>query len=172
MAESITEGTIGQFNKAVGDFIEADEELASIETDKIDVAVNAPQSGIIRELLVAEGDTVSVDQEIAEIEPGSGPGEQSDAKKEVKDTEAPKKDEVSEASEKESPKEKDTSTAPASQQSTSPSPMAQSKTTQPNASAQSATPSGASVEIHEGPGYSRPSRAEELVSRPSNCYFT
>ncbi|KAJ5404985.1 hypothetical protein N7465_006269 [Penicillium sp. CMV-2018d] len=70
MAESITEGTLNQFSKKVGDFIEADEELATIETDKIDVSVNAPQAGIIQQLFVAEGDVVNVDQEIAEIQAG------------------------------------------------------------------------------------------------------
>lgn len=69
MAESITEGTLSQFSKSIGDFIEVDEELATIETDKIDVSVNATQAGIIQQLLVAEGDVVTVDQVIAEIQP-------------------------------------------------------------------------------------------------------
>jgi 2-oxoglutarate dehydrogenase E2 component (dihydrolipoamide succinyltransferase) len=34
MAESITEGTLKQFSKQVGDYVEADEEIATIETDK------------------------------------------------------------------------------------------------------------------------------------------
>ena len=38
MAESITEGTLKQWNKAVGDYVEADEEIATIETDKVGVA--------------------------------------------------------------------------------------------------------------------------------------
>jgi 2-oxoglutarate dehydrogenase E2 component (dihydrolipoamide succinyltransferase) len=82
MAESITEGTINQFNKQVGDFIELDEELATIETDKIDVSVNAPQSGVIKQLLVGEGDVVTVDQEIAEIEAGKQVTTQSEKSKE------------------------------------------------------------------------------------------
>ncbi|KAL5597068.1 hypothetical protein BROUX41_006265 [Berkeleyomyces rouxiae] len=68
MAESISEGTLRQFSKQVGDYVEADEEVATIETDKIDVAVNAPQSGTITELLVGEEDTVTVDQEIIRID--------------------------------------------------------------------------------------------------------
>lgn len=68
MAESITEGTITQLGKQPGDFIEQDEEIATIETDKIDVSVNASHSGVIQKLLVGEGDTVTVDQEIAEIQ--------------------------------------------------------------------------------------------------------
>jgi 2-oxoglutarate dehydrogenase E2 component (dihydrolipoamide succinyltransferase) len=35
MAESITEGTLKQFSKKVGDYVEADEEIATIETDKV-----------------------------------------------------------------------------------------------------------------------------------------
>lgn len=72
MAESISEGTLNQFNKEVGDYVEKDEEIATIETDKIDVAVNAPEAGIVQELLVSEGDTVNVGQSIAKISVGSG----------------------------------------------------------------------------------------------------
>lgn len=73
MAESITEGTSTQFSRQVGDFIEQDDELATIETDKIDVSVNAPHSGVIQKLLVGEGDTVTVDQAIAEIQEAKTP---------------------------------------------------------------------------------------------------
>ncbi|KAI1370267.1 2-oxoacid dehydrogenase acyltransferase [Hypoxylon crocopeplum] len=92
MAESITEGTLKQWNKKVGDYVEQDEEIATIETDKIDVAVNAPESGVLKELLANEEDTVTVDQEIAKIEPGAAPegGEKSEA-----DKEPPKKEEAS-----------------------------------------------------------------------------
>ncbi|KIW87403.1 uncharacterized protein Z519_12039 [Cladophialophora bantiana CBS 173.52] len=74
MAESISEGTLSSFSKQVGDYVEQDEEIASIETDKIDVSVNAPEAGTIKEFLVHEGDTVTVGQEIAKLEPGSGGG--------------------------------------------------------------------------------------------------
>ncbi|CAG8189982.1 unnamed protein product [Penicillium olsonii] len=73
MAESITEGTLKQFSKQVGDFVERDEEIATIETDKIDVSVNAPESGTIKELLVSEEDTVTVGQDLVKIELGGAP---------------------------------------------------------------------------------------------------
>ncbi|KAI5814841.1 dihydrolipoyllysine-residue succinyltransferase [Pyronema omphalodes] len=73
MAESISEGTLKQFSKQVGDFVEQDEEIATIETDKIDVAVNAPVAGTITELLVSEEDTVVVGQDLLKIAPGSAP---------------------------------------------------------------------------------------------------
>lgn len=68
MAESITEGTLVRLTKQIGDYVEQDEELATIETDKIDIAVNAPHSGIIQQLLVCEGDTVTMDQTIFELQ--------------------------------------------------------------------------------------------------------
>ena len=70
MAESITEGTLKTWTKQVGDSVAADEEVATIETDKIDVSVNAPQSGKIVELLAQEEDTVTVGQDLFRIEPG------------------------------------------------------------------------------------------------------
>ncbi|KAG1836330.1 hypothetical protein DFJ58DRAFT_847027 [Suillus subalutaceus] len=72
MAESISEGTLRSWSKQVGDTVEADEEVATIETDKIDVSVNAPSAGKIVELLAKEEDTVSVGQDLFIIEPGEG----------------------------------------------------------------------------------------------------
>ncbi|GMK55384.1 hypothetical protein CspeluHIS016_0204400 [Cutaneotrichosporon spelunceum] len=88
MAESITEGTLKQFNKQVGEFIKENEELASIETDKIDVSVNASHSGKVVEILVSEDDTVEVGQEIAKIELGEV--DESSAGSSAPPSEAPK----------------------------------------------------------------------------------
>ncbi|KAH8108815.1 hypothetical protein DFH11DRAFT_1843425 [Phellopilus nigrolimitatus] len=74
MAESISEGTLKQWQKKVGDAVEADEEIATIETDKIDVSVNAPKAGKITALLAKEEETVSVGQDLFKYEPGSGCG--------------------------------------------------------------------------------------------------
>ncbi|POR36896.1 Dihydrolipoyllysine-residue succinyltransferase component, partial [Tolypocladium paradoxum] len=73
MAESISEGTLKQFSKGIGEYVEQDEEIATIETDKIDVAVNAPEAGIIKEFLVSEEDTVTVGQDLVRIELGGSP---------------------------------------------------------------------------------------------------
>ncbi|KAL2024838.1 hypothetical protein VTK56DRAFT_5659 [Thermocarpiscus australiensis] len=85
MAESISEGTLKQWNKAVGDFVEQDEEIATIETDKIDVAVNAPDAGIIKEFLVNEEDTVTVGQDLVRIELGGAPSGDKPAAEEPKE---------------------------------------------------------------------------------------
>lgn len=42
MAESISEGTLKQFTKQVGDYVELDEEIATIETDKVSRAGSDP----------------------------------------------------------------------------------------------------------------------------------
>lgn len=73
MAESISEGTLKQWSKQIGDYVELDEEIATIETDKIDVSVNAPEAGTIREFLANEEDTVTVGQNLLRLEPGSAP---------------------------------------------------------------------------------------------------
>jgi len=70
MAESITEGTLKTWNKKVGDSVAADEEVATIETDKIDVSVNSPYDGVITEILADEESTVTVGQDLFRIEPG------------------------------------------------------------------------------------------------------
>ncbi|KAL8945326.1 MAG: hypothetical protein Q9211_000156 [Gyalolechia sp. 1 TL-2023] len=73
MAESITEGTLKQWSKQIGDYVEQDEEIATIETDKIDVAVNAPQAGTVKEHLAKEEDTVTVGQDLVKLELGGAP---------------------------------------------------------------------------------------------------
>ncbi|MCJ1373026.1 2-oxoglutarate dehydrogenase complex E2 component [Loxospora ochrophaea] len=73
MAESISEGTLKQWSKQIGDFVEQDEEIATIETDKIDVAINAPEAGTIKEFLVNEEDTVTVGQDVVKMELGGEP---------------------------------------------------------------------------------------------------
>jgi len=70
MAESISEGTLKTWMKKVGDYVEADEEIASIETDKIDVTINAPKAGTITEILAKEDEVVSVGQDLYKLAPG------------------------------------------------------------------------------------------------------
>ncbi|KAF5020866.1 hypothetical protein F66182_7121 [Fusarium sp. NRRL 66182] len=74
MAESISEGTLSSLPKKVGEAVEQDEEIGSIETDKIDVQVNAGEPGVIAEYFAAEGDTVVVGQDLARIVTGEDAG--------------------------------------------------------------------------------------------------
>ncbi|GME75774.1 unnamed protein product [Ambrosiozyma monospora] len=89
MAESITEGTLASFAKEVGEYVEQDELIATIETDKIDVEVNAPFGGIVKELLAQPEDTVVVGQDLIKIEKSAKPEGAAAPKK----AEEPKKEE-------------------------------------------------------------------------------
>ncbi len=60
MGESITEGTVSKWLKAVGDKIEKDEPLLEISTDKVDAEVPSPIAGTLLEIRVVEGETVEV----------------------------------------------------------------------------------------------------------------
>lgn len=67
MGESITEGTIVEWKKAVGDTIAKDETLLEISTDKVDSEIPCPTAGKVLELLFNQNDTVEVNTIIARI---------------------------------------------------------------------------------------------------------
>ncbi|EWM23638.1 dihydrolipoamide succinyltransferase [Nannochloropsis gaditana] len=68
MGDSITEGTIVNWQKKVGDWVDADDVIVVLETDKVSVDVRAPRSGIITEVIGAEDDTVGVGVPLAKID--------------------------------------------------------------------------------------------------------
>jgi len=67
MGESITEGTVSKWLKAVGDTIEKDEALLEISTDKVDAEVPSPLAGTLLEISVNEGETVEVGSVLARV---------------------------------------------------------------------------------------------------------
>jgi len=69
MGDSISEGVVEEFIKSPGDFVEADEIIARIETDKVTVDITSPSSGVILEYFAAEGDTVDVGADFFSIDP-------------------------------------------------------------------------------------------------------
>ncbi|MEO8572713.1 MAG: 2-oxoglutarate dehydrogenase, E2 component, dihydrolipoamide succinyltransferase, partial [Pyrinomonadaceae bacterium] len=67
MGESITEGTVSKWLKAVGEKIEKDEPILEISTDKVDAEVPSPAAGILLEIRHQEGETVEVGTALAII---------------------------------------------------------------------------------------------------------
>ena len=67
MGESIVEGTIVRWHRAVGDIVERDDPLFDIATDKVDTEVPAALNGRLAEILVSEGETVEVNTVVARI---------------------------------------------------------------------------------------------------------
>jgi pyruvate/2-oxoglutarate dehydrogenase complex dihydrolipoamide acyltransferase (E2) component len=75
MGVSVAEGTVVEWKKQVGDWVQADEIIASISTDKIDTDVESPASGRVAEIIVGVGDTVDVGTVMARIATDARPGE-------------------------------------------------------------------------------------------------
>ncbi len=67
LGETVTEGTITKWFKAVGDPVERDEPLFEVSTDKVDSEVPSPAEGVLTAILVEEGDTVDVGVTLATI---------------------------------------------------------------------------------------------------------
>ena len=79
LGESVTEGTVTRWLKAVGDTIEIDEPLLEVSTDKVDTEIPSPVAGVLLEIRVPEDETAEVGGVLALIgsaaaaaRPGSG----------------------------------------------------------------------------------------------------
>lgn len=74
LGESVTEGTVTRWLKAVGDTVAVDEPLVEISTDKVDTEIPSPIAGVVQEILVQEDETVEVGAVLARIgEAGAAP---------------------------------------------------------------------------------------------------
>jgi pyruvate dehydrogenase E2 component (dihydrolipoamide acetyltransferase) len=71
LGETVTEGTITKWLKAIGDSVARDEPLFEVSTDKVDSEVPSPAEGVLTEILVEEGDTVDVGAKLAVIGDGA-----------------------------------------------------------------------------------------------------
>ncbi|WP_408934296.1 2-oxoglutarate dehydrogenase, E2 component, dihydrolipoamide succinyltransferase [Corynebacterium marquesiae] len=100
LGESVTEGTITQWLKSVGDTVEVDEPLLEVSTDKVDTEIPSPVAGTLVEILADEDDTIEVGEVIARIGDENATASSSEAKPEPQEekTEEPK------AEDKEEPK--------------------------------------------------------------------
>ena len=69
LGESITEATVSRWLKNIGDQIETDEALVELETDKVNVEVASPVTGILSKIKIKKGKTVKVGSELGVVEP-------------------------------------------------------------------------------------------------------
>ena len=72
LGESIAEGTIVRWNKAVGDRVDRDEPLFEISTDKVDAEIPSPVAGVLTEIRVSAGETAPIDAVVAVIGQAGG----------------------------------------------------------------------------------------------------
>jgi 2-oxoglutarate dehydrogenase E2 component (dihydrolipoamide succinyltransferase) len=75
MGVSVAEGTVVEWKKRVGDWVENDEPIVEISTDKVETEVPSPASGRVAALAVQVGETVDVGTVLATIDVGARPGE-------------------------------------------------------------------------------------------------
>jgi len=75
MGISVSEGTILEWRKQPGDWIEADETICDVTTDKVDVEIPSPAGGRLARIVAEPGQTVPVGEPLAEIDAGAKPGE-------------------------------------------------------------------------------------------------
>src|SRR5688500_186374 len=94
MGVSVAEGTVTAWLKSPGDEVAADETIAEVTTDKIDVEIPAPASGVLIEVLVEEGETVEVGTVLAKLGQAAGTEEET-----APEPEAPSAPEASPSSE-------------------------------------------------------------------------
>ena len=89
VGESVTQVTIAAWLKQDGDYVEMDEAVAELESDKATVELNAEKSGILK-ILIEEGEDVEIGVTVASIDTEAASPEGTPAKAEAPETAAPK----------------------------------------------------------------------------------
>ena len=106
LGESVTEGTITQWLKSVGDTVEVDEPLLEVSTDKVDTEIPSPVAGALVEILADEDDTIEVGEIIARIGDENATASSSNSKSENEDKEEKKEEPKTEEKEEKKPEPK------------------------------------------------------------------
>lgn len=81
LGESVSEATIAQWLKKEGEAVKADEPVVELETDKVTLEVNAPESGVISKIQVKEGETVNVGTILGQVEQGAAANDSAPSEK-------------------------------------------------------------------------------------------
>ena len=148
LGESVTEGTITQWLKSVGDTVEVDEPLLEVSTDKVDTEIPSPVAGTLVEILADEDDTIDVGAVIARIGDGNAKPAASDKKEEPK--EEPK------AEKKEEPKKEEPKQEEPKQEAPKAEPKEEPKKDEPAKAEESAPKSPAKVNSGDNVPYVTP----------------
>jgi 2-oxoglutarate dehydrogenase E2 component (dihydrolipoamide succinyltransferase) len=96
LGESITEATVSKWLKKVGDPVEADEAIVELETDKVNLEVPSPLSGILSEINSKDGDTVEVGAVLGSVSEGKSNVEKKASSKQEKEVETVPEDLIKE----------------------------------------------------------------------------
>ncbi|MBY6368675.1 2-oxoglutarate dehydrogenase, E2 component, dihydrolipoamide succinyltransferase [Rhodococcoides corynebacterioides] len=162
LGESVTEGTVTRWLKAVGDEVAVDEPLLEVSTDKVDTEIPSPVAGTLLEISAEEDDTVEVGGQLAVI--GSGAPAKSEKAPEPKQ-EAPKQEAPKEEPKPEPKAEPKAEASPAEQESkqADPEPAGEHYTPEPKSESKSENSSG---------GGEKPASDSSSTSTGSSPYVT
>ena len=144
LGESVTEGTVTRWLKAVGDTVEVDEPLLEISTDKVDTEIPSPVAGTLQEILVQEDETVSVGATLARI--GDGAPQQSAPEPAPAEEPKPESEPEQSAPEPEKPAAESEKPAAEPQKPAEPSQTAQTPATSSEVTEAAATESGSEAD--------------------------
>ncbi|MEM7280516.1 MAG: 2-oxoglutarate dehydrogenase complex dihydrolipoyllysine-residue succinyltransferase [Pseudomonadota bacterium] len=91
LPESVADATLISWHKKPGDSVQRDENLVDLETDKVVLEVPAPQSGVLKEILIEDGATVTSGEVLAILEEGEvaaapGPEQKESVQEEASDS--------------------------------------------------------------------------------------
>lgn len=73
LGESVFEGTVSRWLVSEGEWVEVDQPLVEVTTDKVDAEIPAPHAGVVESIVVAEGDVVEVGAVLARVDPDGKP---------------------------------------------------------------------------------------------------
>ncbi|MGP5615957.1 2-oxoglutarate dehydrogenase, E2 component, dihydrolipoamide succinyltransferase [Corynebacterium casei] len=156
LGESVTEGTITQWLKSVGDTVEVDEPLLEVSTDKVDTEIPSPVAGTLVEVLADEDDTIDVGAVIARIGDGNAKPAASDKKEDPKEEPKAEKKEEPKAEKKEEPKKEEPKQEEPKQEAPKAEPKEEPKKDEPAKAEKSAPKSSAKVNSGDNVPYVTP----------------
>ncbi|MGO2165652.1 2-oxoglutarate dehydrogenase, E2 component, dihydrolipoamide succinyltransferase [Corynebacterium casei] len=156
LGESVTEGTITQWLKSVGDTVEVDEPLLEVSTDKVDTEIPSPVAGTLVEILADEDDTIDVGAVIARIGDGNAKPAASDKKEDPKEEPKAEKKEEPKAEKKEEPKKEEPKQEEPKQEAPKAEPKEEPKKDEPAKAEKSAPKSSAKVNSGDNVPYVTP----------------
>src|SRR5688500_2933960 len=73
LSESVAEATLVSWHKKAGEYVQRDENLVDIETDKVVLETPAPESGVLVKIVRGDGETVTSKEVIATIDTDGKP---------------------------------------------------------------------------------------------------
>lgn len=73
LGESVFEGTVSRWLVSEGEWVEVDQPLVEVTTDKVDAEIPAPHAGVVEAILAAEGDVIEVGAVLARVDPDGKP---------------------------------------------------------------------------------------------------